>query len=133
MTTPVRLTSPSAANPPPPCTYPTPKPRPSSRQGVPSGYTHRAADHPRGVDQTRGVEQTTSPRTDTPHPTRDTTGDSQTPPPRSGRGSSRQAWLDHARRIGANVTSDALRDEIIETVDHHNRQANGAQSTTGDG
>ena len=38
-------------------------------------------------------------------------------PPRSGRGSSIEAWTDYARQLGLEVHPDMTRDDIIELVD----------------
>ena len=38
-------------------------------------------------------------------------------PPRSGRGSGLDAWLDYAMTVGLNVPEGATRDDVIELVD----------------
>jgi hypothetical protein len=39
------------------------------------------------------------------------------PPPKAGRGSSRQAWADHASTVGVEVSEDMSRDDIIAAVE----------------
>lgn len=41
-------------------------------------------------------------------------------PPRAGRGSSRDAWAEHAEALGVTFPADASRDDIIAAVDAHN-------------
>ena len=38
-------------------------------------------------------------------------------PPKAGRGSSRQAWADHAATLGVDVDAGMSRDDIIEAVE----------------
>lgn len=93
---------------------PAPEPAPTvdislSVEPVESGFV----EEPGEVD---------SPVPAAPEPAGDaeTTHASTEAPPRAGRGSSRDAWVEYAATLGVTVPEGASRDDIIAAVDAHN-------------
>jgi len=89
--------------------------------GVPPEVAALIGDHcwEPSPDVPQAVDEVSPPSPEEPEE-KDTEG-SDTPgpvePPRAGRGSSRDAWADHAATLEVTVTDDMTRDDIIAAVD----------------